>query len=130
MIGDFIKEKAHLKKKKGKGPKLDSEEYIDLTHLAEGEEEEETFDADTLIKIAEVHRYEDVRNVTQEVYDGNILLVDVESIAGNEDALEKVQNELQTVASDISGDIAGIGNHFIAVTPEDIAIDREKLKPF
>jgi len=129
MIGDFIKKKAHIKKKRGKGPKLDSEEYIDLTHLAD-EEDDEMLEADTLIKIAEVHRYEDVRDVTQEVYDGNILLVDIESIAGNEEALERVQSELQAVASDVSGDIAGIGNHFIAVTPENIAIDREKIKPF
>ncbi len=129
MIGDFIKKKTHIKKKRGKGPELDSEEYIDLTHLVD-EEEEESFEADTLIKIAEVHRYEDVRDVTQEVYDGNVLLVDIESIAGNEDVLERVQSELQAVASDVSGDIAGIGNNFIAVTPENVAIDRDKIKPF
>ncbi len=130
MIGDFIKKKTHLKKKKGKGPELGSEEYIDLTHMAEDEGEEEVFDADTLIKIAEVHRYEDVRDVTEEVYDGNILLVDVESIAGSEDSLKRVQSELKAVASEVSGDIARVGNNFIAVTPEGIGIDRNKIKPF
>ncbi|MBS3816111.1 MAG: cell division protein SepF [Candidatus Thermoplasmatota archaeon] len=128
MIGDFIKKKTHFKKKKGQGPELESEEYVDLTHLAD--EEEGFSEADTLIKIAEIHRFEDVRDVTEEVYDGNILLVDTEAIAGNEDALERVQSELKAVASDVSGDIAGIGNDFLAVTPEGIAIDREKIKPF
>ncbi|MEF8873884.1 MAG: cell division protein SepF [Candidatus Thermoplasmatota archaeon] len=127
MIGDFIKKKTHFKKKKGKGPKLDSEEYIDLTHLAE---EEEGIEAETLIKIAEVHRYEDVRDVTEEVYNGNILLVDVEAVAGNEDAMTRIQDELKALASDVGGDIAGIGHNLIAVTPEEIGIDREKIKPF
>jgi len=127
MIGDFIKEKAHIKKKKRKGPKLDSEEYIDLTHLAE---EERGMDADTLVKIAEVHRYEDVRKVTEEVYNGNILMVDVEAIAGNEEELSRIQSELKAVASDVSGDIAGIGHSFIAITPQRIGIDRNKIKPF
>ncbi|MFP4609110.1 MAG: cell division protein SepF [Candidatus Natronoplasma sp.] len=127
MIGDFIKKKTHLKKKKGKGPQLDSEEYIDLTHLPE---EGEGFEADTLIKIAEVHRYEDVRDITEEVYNGHILMVDLEAIAGNEEAMNRIQNELKAVASDVSGDIAGIGHNYIAVTPEGIGIDREKIKPF
>ncbi len=129
MIGDFIKKKTHFKEKKGKGPELGSEEYIDLTHMAE-EEEEKVFEADTLIKIAEVHRYEDVRDVTEELYDGNILLVDVEAIAGSEDSLKRVQSELKAVANEVSGDIARVGNNFIAVTPEDIGIDRNKIKPF
>lgn len=127
MIGDFIKKKTHFKKKKRKGSKLDSEEYIDLTHLAE---EEEGIEADVLIKIAEVHRYEDVREITEEVYDGNILLVDIEAIAGNQEVMTRIQNELKAVASDVSGDIAGIGNKYIAVTPSEIGIDRNKIKPF
>ncbi len=127
MIGDFIKKKTHFKKQKGKGPQLDSEEYIDLTHLVE---ETEGIEADTLIKIAEVHRYEDVREVTEEVYNGNILLVDVEAVAGNEEAMSRIQDELKALASDVSGDIAGIGHNYIAVTPDDIGIDRKKIKPF
>ncbi len=129
MIGDFLKKKTHLKKK-GKGSDLGGEEYIDLTHLSEEGEGKSVFDADTLIKIAEIHRYEDVRDVTEEVYDGNILLVDVEAIAGSEESLERVQSELKAVASEVSGDIARVGNNFIALTPKGIGIDRQKIKPF
>lgn len=129
MIGDFLKKKTHLKKK-GKSSDLGGEEYIDLTHLAEEGEGQGVFDADTLIKIAEVHRYEDVSDVTEEVYDGNILLVDVEAIAGSEESLERVQSELKAVASEVGGDIARIGNNFIALTPGNIGIDRKKIKPF
>jgi len=129
MIGDFLKKKTHLKKK-GKSSDLGGEEYIDLTHLSEKEEKGEIFEADTLIKIAEVHRYEDVRDVTEEVYDGNILLVDIEAIAGSKDSMERVQSELKAVASEVSGDVARVGNNFIVLTPEGIGIDRQKIKPF
>ncbi len=129
MIGDFIKKKTHRKKKKKKkGPELDSEEYIDLASYVE--ESEEDIEHDTVIKIAEVHRYEDVRKVTEELYDGNILVVDTEAIAGNEDELGKIHNELKAVANDVSGDIAAIGHNFVVVTPAGIGVDREKIKPF
>lgn len=126
MISDFIKKKTS--KKKRKGEKLGSEEYIDLGELVESKNF--NMEADTLIKIAEIHRFEDVREVVNEVYDGNILLVDTESIAGNKDAVRRVHGELKAAASDIGGDIAGIGNNFVAVTPAGIGIDRKKIKPF
>lgn len=125
-IGDFIKKKTSKKKKKSE--KLGSEEYIDLGELVE--EKDVDMEADTLIKIAEVHRYEDVREVVDEVYDGNILLIDTESIAGDEETIKRIQNELKAAANDVSGDIAGIGQNFLALTPPSVAIDRNKIKPF
>ncbi len=131
MIGDFLKKKTHLKKnKKGKSGDLGGEEYIDLTQMADEGEDRDLFDADILIKIAEIHRYEDVRDITDEVYNGNILMVDIEGIAGSEDSMDRVQTELKAVANEVSGDIARIGTNFIAVTPESVAIDRKKIKPF
>ncbi|MFO7791730.1 MAG: cell division protein SepF [Candidatus Saliniplasma sp.] len=126
MISDFIKKKTSRKKKKS--DKLGSEEYIDLGELVE--KKDFAMEADTLIKIAEIHRFEDVRDVVDEVYDGNILLVDTESIAGNKEAIKRVHEELKAAASDINGDIAGLGNNFVAVTPAGIGIDRNKIKPF
>ncbi|MFW6040212.1 MAG: cell division protein SepF [Thermoplasmatota archaeon] len=126
MIGDFIKKKTSKKKKKSE--RLGSEEYIDLGELVE--EKDFSIEADTLIKIAEIHRYEDIRKVIDEVYDGNILLVDTESIAGNKDAIRRVHSELKAAASDVSGDVAAIGQNFVAITPAGIGIDRKKIKPF
>ncbi|MFO8110509.1 MAG: cell division protein SepF [Thermoplasmata archaeon] len=126
MIGDFFKKKTH--KRSIKGERFGSEEYIDLGELMESVDFTEK--ADTLIKVAEVHRYEDIRNVTDELYNGNILLVDTESIAGNQDALKRVHNELKAVANDVSGDVAAVGQNYLAVTPAGIGIDRKKIKPY
>ncbi len=126
MIGDFFKKKTH--KRVIKGERLGSEEYIDLGELMESVDFSE--EAETLIKVAEIHRYEDIRKITDELYSGHILLVDTESIAGNRDALKRVHNELKAVANDVSGDVAAVGQNFLAVTPAGIGIDRKKLKPF
>ncbi len=126
MIGDFFKRKTS--KRSIKGERLGSEEYIDLGELMESVDISE--ETDTVIKVAEIHRYEDIRNMTDELYNGNILLVDTESIAGNQDALKRVHNELTAVANDVSGDVAAVGQNFIAVTPSRIGIDRKKIKPF
>ncbi len=126
MIGDFIKKKTH--KKKRKSEKLGAEEYIDLGELVERGGPQ--MESDVLIKVAEVHRYEDIRAVTDELYDGNILIVDTEDIAGNEEALHKVHQELKAVANDVGGDVAGLSPTMIAVTPPGIGVDRKKIKPF
>ncbi len=126
MIGDFFKKKTS--KRSIKGERLGSEEYIDLGELVGSVDF--GVEADTLIKVAEVHRYEDIRNITDELYNGNILLVDTESIAGNQDALRRVHSELKAVASDVSGDVAAVGQNYIAVTPAGVGIDRKKIKPF
>lgn len=125
MIGDFFKKKTS---KKLRSEYLGSEEYIDLAELVE--ERGIEVEADTLIKVAEIHRFEDIRNVTDTVYDGHILLVDVESIAGNKEALTRVQSELKAVASDVGGDVAGVGQNLIAVTPASIGVDRKKIRPY
>ncbi len=126
MIGDFFKKKTS--KRSIKGDRFGSEEYIDLGELIDEVDIRE--EAETLIKVAEVHRYEDVRNVTEEVYEGNILLVDTESIAGNKDVMRRVHSELKAVANDVNGDIAGVSNNFIAITPAGIGISRSKIKPY
>ena len=125
MIGDFLKKKTS---KKLRGERLGSEEYIDLAELVEDKGIE--IEADVLIKVAEIHRFEDIRNVTDIVYDGHILMVDIESIAGNKEALTRVHSELKAVAGDVGGDVAGIGQNIIVVTPAAIGIDRKKIRPY
>ncbi len=125
MIGDFFKKKTS---KKLRGEHLGSEEYIDLAELVEDRGFE--MEADVLIKVAELHRFEDIRNVTDIVYDGHILMVDVEDIAGNKEALARVHSELKAVAGDIGGDVAGVGQNMLVVTPAGIGIDRKKIRPY
>ncbi|KAA0002474.1 MAG: hypothetical protein DRN33_05140 [Thermoplasmata archaeon] len=100
-------------------------EYIDLAEQvmeAEGEE------AMMHIKVAELQNYEDMREFTDYVYKGDILILDTAPISSDDLELERITNELKRVVSDIGGDIAGLGRNLLIVTPAGIKIDRRKIR--
>lgn len=84
--------------------------------------------ASTLIKVAELQRFEDVGDLAQEVYGGHILLLDIKQVAKDEFQLRRVTAELKKVATDVGGDVAGVGEGLIAVTPRGVKVDRQKLR--
>ena len=116
-------------KKFKEGGEIETDEYIDLSEL-EFEEESALLGvgAKSFVKVAEIYRYEDISNLTTHIYNGNILIVDYNSIANDELALKRVTNELKSVARDVGGDVAGIGKNLLIATPTGIKVDRTKIK--
>jgi SepF-like predicted cell division protein (DUF552 family) len=84
--------------------------------------------AGTLIKVAEVARFEDVGDLAQEVYGGHVLILDIKNVAKDEFQLKRITAELRKVATDVGGDVAGIGEGLIAITPRGIKVDRQKIR--
>ena len=104
----------------------DGDKYIDLGELVfEGEGADE---ASTLVKVAEIYRYEDLNKLMDHVYNGNILVLDYNSISNDSLALKRITSELSGVARDINGDVAGVGKNLLMITPQGIRIDRHKIK--
>ncbi|MCD6448225.1 MAG: cell division protein SepF [Thermoplasmata archaeon] len=102
------------------------EEYIDLEDIG-GEELPE---AKMYVKVAELQKYDDLKEFAKYVYEGNLLILDVTPLSVDDIELERVTNELKRIAKDINGDIAGLDrNHFI-ITPTGVKIDRRKLRKF
>lgn len=107
----------------------ETEDFIDLgTITFEDESRVLGTGAKAFVRVAEVYRYEDVGNLTTHVYEGNILIVDYDSLANDELALKRITNELKSVAQDVGGDVAGIGKNLLMLTPGGIKIDRTKIK--
>ncbi|HEC76988.1 MAG TPA: DUF552 domain-containing protein [Thermoplasmatales archaeon] len=102
------------------------EEYIDLEDI----ETEELPEAEMYVKVAELQKFDDLKDFSKYIYEGNILILDVSPISVDDIEVERVTNELKKIAKDIDGDIAGLDrNHFI-VTPSGVKIDRRKLRRF
>src|SRR5712692_5675562 len=80
------------------------------------------------VKLAEVTRVEDVAELAQEVYGGHILLLDIKNLAKDEFQMRRVTAELKKVAADVGGDVAGIGEGLVAVTPRGIKVERQKIR--
>lgn len=110
----------------GSVAKSDAEEYAELD-LSEFEDEFEYEAPRMYVKIAELTGLEQLPDLKKEVYGGNALLIDISNTKRDKLTLERAIKELKQVVGDIHGDIAGIGEDQILVTPKSVKIDRTKV---
>ncbi|KAA0005363.1 MAG: cell division protein SepF [Thermoplasmata archaeon] len=103
------------------------EEYIDLEEYGGVEKTEE---AKMYVKVAEIQRYDDLKEFSNYVYNGNLLILDVSPISIDDIELERIMNEVKRIVRDIDGDIAALDRNRIIVTPSGVKIDRRKLRKF
>ncbi len=80
------------------------------------------------VKVAEIDSYEDIRQLSNFVYEGNILILDYSAILNDELSLKRIITELKRLVEDIDGDMAGISKDLLLVTPKRVSIDRKKLR--
>jgi filamentous hemagglutinin family protein len=105
----------------------DGTDYIDLEEYTQGTE---MFDATAsmMVRVAEIHKYDDLRDFANYVYQGNLLLLDFSAIANDEIVLRRVTGDLKKLIADINGDIAGLGKTMLIISPTGVKIDRHKAK--
>lgn len=105
---------------------VETDQYIDLGAMHF--DDESASGGKGMIKLAEIYRFEDLADLTQPVYDGNVLILDYANIANDTDSLKRITSELKAVCRDTGGDVAAIGHELIVVTPRGIKIDRNKIR--
>ena len=106
-----------------------AEQYIDLTEMSPEDEAVLGIEgAKTLVRVGELFRYEDLSSLTNEVYNGNIVVVDFTSIGNDDLTMKRITSELKNVSRDVDGDVAGIGKNLLMITPRGVKIDRNKIK--
>ena len=125
----ILKKKSFPVDESGAKESLGAEQYIDLTDMAFEDEASLGIEgAQTVVKVGEMFRYEDLSLLTNEVYNGNIVVVDYTSIANDDLTMKRVTAELKNVARDVEGDVAGVGKNLLMITPRAVKIDRNKIK--
>ncbi|MFO8050549.1 MAG: cell division protein SepF [Thermoplasmatota archaeon] len=80
------------------------------------------------VKFADIDGYRQIPELSNFVYEGNILVLDFTPIANDDLELKRTITELKRVVEDISGDIAGIAQNMLIITPKGIGIDKKKMK--
>ena len=103
------------------------QQYIDLGAMHFADESGSSHQGAS-IKVAEIYRFEDLKHLTKHLYDGHTLLIDYSSIANDDLALKRISNELQSVAADVNGDVAGVGKNLLLVTSNGLVVDRNKIR--
>lgn len=108
-------------------PPSNGQDYIDLEEYTQ---DSELFDqtASMMVRVAELNKYEDLRECADYVYKGNLLLLDFSSIAQDDIILRRVTGDLKKLVSDINGDIAGLGKTMMIIAPTGVKIDRRKMR--
>ncbi len=109
-------------------PVPESEKFIDLGDINLEGLELEGGVAGTELRVAEISTFDDIGPVVDEVYKGNIVLVDISSLSGDDTAVRRIANELKSVSRDVGGDVAGVGRNLLAITPNGVAINRAVLR--
>ena len=104
----------------------DVEGYIDLEKYIETTKE--PIGSKMNVRVGEIQRYEDLKDFTDYVYGGNVLILDFSPISEEEVILKRLTTDLKKLAVEIDGDIAGIGNNLMIVSPSGVKIDRRKLR--
>jgi len=100
--------------------------YIDLEKYDKSSNQ--TMSAKMQVRVGEIQKYEDIKDFTDYVYGGNVLILDFSPIAEEEVILKRITNDLRQLADEINGDIAGIGNNLMIISPSEVKIDRRKLR--
>jgi len=104
-----------------------AEGYIDLEKYTDAQTGSMT-GARMRVAIGDIQRYEDLKSLTDFVYGGNVLILDFTAISDQEVLLKRVTNELKRITDDIGGDVAGIGNNLMVVSPNGVKVERRKLR--
>lgn len=102
-------------------------DYIDLSDYSATEKTGAEAAASTYVKFAQVRALDDLKHLASYVYDGNILVLDIKGVQQDEILLRRLSNELRKLAADTGGDIAGLGESHIMLTPTGIKVDRRQI---
>ncbi|NJD77362.1 MAG: DUF552 domain-containing protein [Candidatus Methanoperedens sp.] len=111
----------------GKKPKSEAEEYQEL-NLSEFEEGFKDEPANMFLRIAELGGLELLPELKKQVYEGNVLIIDVSPAKHDKLLFDRAIKDLKQVVNDVHGDIALVKEDQVIVTPRGMRIDRQKLK--
>ncbi len=111
----------------GKSPVKNEDEYMELDLASyEGSTSEEP--ASMYVKIATIADLKDTPRVKDEVYNGNIVIVDIGRLKMDKVTFVRILKDLRDVANDVNGDIVGLGEQkYVIITPMSVKISREKI---
>lgn len=80
------------------------------------------------VKIASVTDIKDCPRIKDEIYNGNIVIVDISKLKLDKIMFDRVMGDLRAVSHDVNGDIIGLGDQrYVIVVPTGVRISREKI---
>lgn len=80
------------------------------------------------VKVASVSDIKDCPKIKDEIYNGNIVIIDITKLKLDKIMFDRVMGDLRAVSRDVNGDIIGLGDQrYVIVVPTGVRISREKI---
>jgi SepF-like predicted cell division protein (DUF552 family) len=112
----------------GKGTPAAEGEYMELDLASYEASSGEDMPASMYVKIASIGDLKETPRVKDEVYNGNVVIVDISRLKTDKITYERVLKDLREVAHDVNGDIVGLGDQkYVILTPMSVKVSREKI---
>jgi len=81
-----------------------------------------------LVKVATVTGLKESQIVKDQIYDGDIVIVDINRLKMDKINYERVMKDFYQVARDVDGDIVGLGDQqYVIITPRNVKISRDRI---
>ena len=97
------------------------EEFVEL------DMEEEQVDKKLLVEVERIDNYADSDRLQKKVREGNILLVKIKDLKAKDmEELKRSVEKLRKTCLAINGDIAGMGEDWLVLTPSTAKVHREQ----
>ncbi|WP_181685325.1 cell division protein SepF [Halorhabdus salina] len=79
------------------------------------------------VRIARIGEKQDVIEIKDAVYDGDIVIADITRHTTKDRTMEHISDELKQVANEVGGDIVQKDDDQLIISPSGVAISRERL---
>ncbi|MFB6091655.1 MAG: cell division protein SepF [Haloquadratum sp.] len=79
------------------------------------------------VRIAKISEQQDVVDIKDAVYDGDLVIADITRHTTSDSTMEHIVDDLRQVAEEVDGDIALKGDDQIIIAPTGVGVAREKL---
>jgi SepF-like predicted cell division protein (DUF552 family) len=103
-----------------------TDEYLDLD-IDLGNVEGSRGDAGMSVRIATIGSQQDVIEIKDAVYDGDLVIADITRHTTSDNTMEHIVDDLRQVADEVDGDIAQKGDDQIIIAPTGVSVARRKL---
>ena len=107
--------------------RIPTEQFFDLRNWSADNAEDYGGKASMIVHTMMLSKPEQVNQITTELHDGNIILVDFTPLTSDQETLHKILAELERAVADIDGDLVGVSQKWIVVTPNSVRVSRKKL---
>jgi len=101
-----------------------TDDYVELTA---GDLETDGVEATQQVRIANIGDKQDVIDIKDCVYDGDIVVADITRHTTQDRTMEHISDELKQVAREVGGDIVQKDDDQLIITPAGVSISRERL---